>query len=146
MITLAMMSLTTLNIGCVASSLHAVLKQVRQDNSANQQVNKEALQQIQSLRIHFNALNQSMTFSYENNRSELLPLEIKRIKAIVSKPNLKIILHVAPASAGTSFQQIVLATKRADEVYKLVSLSSQKVDVRFAPKQAADTLRIELES
>ena len=141
-----MMLLVAMNMGCVSSSLYTMLKQHGESDSSTQQVNKKALQQIQALRIQHHIATESFVFSFANQQSELSPQEKIRLKAILSKASLKIILHVAPASAKTSFEQVILATQRADKIYQLVNQATQKIEVHFVPDQRLDTLRIELES
>jgi len=132
--------------GCVSSALQTAMQKLEQDASAKSQVNKEALQVIQSLRLQQQLESKATVFSYQQYQSQLLPAEQLRFKALMLQPGKKAVLHVAPATAATSLQKILLATKRADEMLKLLSTSQRKIVIKFNPSQAVDTLLIELES
>ena len=144
--TALLMITATTNTGCVSSSLYAAVKQLQQDDNNSHQVNEQALQQIQALRIQHATLSTSYTFSFAQKQSELAPQQKRRLEAILAKGNPKIVLHIAPASASTSFEQVLLATKRADQICQFVDPKAQSVEVHFAPQQTLDTLRIELGS
>jgi len=145
-ISIALVSILTINSGCVSSSLHAVINQLREESASPNKVNVKALQLIKVLRIQQKLATASLVFSFNKRQSQLMPLEEVRLKNFILQPTSKIVLFVAPASAGSNFDKVILATKRADEVFKLIVGQQKKVEIKFVPSQTIDTLRIMLES
>jgi hypothetical protein len=143
---ITLVSILSINSSCVSSSLHTVIKQLREENSSSNEVNVKALQQIKVLRIQQKVATASLLFSFNKRQSQLMPIEEDRLKNFILQPASKFVLFVAPATAKSSFEQVILATKRADEVFKLIIGHQKHVEVKFAPSQAVDTLKIVLES
>jgi len=135
-----------MNSGCVTSSLYTAIKELRQQNTLGNEVDEKVLQRILSLRIQQKKMTESVSFSFKQHQSHLIPLDKYRLKKLLLQSVTKVILHVAPATADTSFAQIVLATQRADDVFKFIANGLRKVEIKFEPSQAVDTLIIVLES
>jgi len=134
------------NSGCVMSSLHTVIKELRQQHSLENKVNEKVLQRIQSLRIQQQVQGQMVSFSFKQRESHLVLADKYRLDKLLLPSVTKVVLHMAPATADSSFAQIVLATQRADEIFKFITNGVREVEIIFAPAQAVDTLIIELES
>jgi len=149
---IVLMLIVALSTGCVSSSLHTAIKQLRQDQQEAERtnVNEGVLQRIQLLRIQQKITTVRVRFSFSPHQSQLVSSEQKRLEKLLLSSVSNVILHIAPATADSGFAQIVLATHRADEVFKLIALGSKKaireITVKFDPKQTVDTLIIVLES
>jgi len=135
-----------MNSGCVSSYLHSAIKQLGQQDSTTNNVDEKVLGLIQALRIQQKVMSKSISFSFKQNQSHLMPSDKHRIEKLMMQSTSKIILHIAPATAASNFEKIVLATKRADEVFKLIANRFGEVEIKFEPSQAVDTLIIVLES
>ena len=142
-VNLVVISTCVLNLsGCASALLLSTLQGKDTAKTAKPNVNQQVLHAIQSLRALQPPKQQTFTFGYSINQTQLAQQDKVKLINILHGNDIPVVVNIAPAKASTLWLQLSLTQKRVEALQLLATFANKTLNVVFQPSLSDDTVNV----